>query len=69
MSEEPKPKKKMTNKTYPQRIPLYDTDEGKRLWLAVARRRQCDIATAARQLVREEARRLGIPLDDEGGAE
>lgn len=57
--------KRMANKTYPERIPLYDTPEGKRILQVIARRRQCGIASAIRQMVREEAARVGIAYSDE----
>lgn len=67
MSEEKKPRGKMTNFTYPERIPVYDTAEGKRIWKAIAHKRKCSIAAAVRQIAREEAERARIPYHDEEG--
>jgi hypothetical protein len=56
-----------TAKTHPRRVTLYENDEGVRLLRAIAKRRNCTVATAMRQLVREEAARAGIAL--RGGQE
>lgn len=69
MSEPEKPKKRMTNQTYPERIPVYDTKAGKDALEAIARRRLCSVAAAVRQLIREEAERAGIPVREEDAPE
>jgi uncharacterized protein (DUF433 family) len=45
---------------YPRRLPLYDTEEGVALLQELARRRGVSATALVRQLVREEAARVGI---------
>jgi hypothetical protein len=45
---------------YPRRLPVYDTDEGMELLHRLARRRGTSAAALLRQLVREEAARVGM---------
>jgi hypothetical protein len=47
---------------YPRRLPIYDTEEGIELLQELARRRGASAAALVRQLVREEAERLGIAV-------
>jgi hypothetical protein len=57
---------------YPQKLPVYDTAAGIALLHALAQRRGISAAAMVRQLVREEAQRVGLPLpqpepNSEGG--
>jgi hypothetical protein len=60
MTDKGKPKWRTTAKTHPRRITLYEDEVGVCLLHGIARRRNCTVATAMRQLVREEAERLGL---------
>jgi hypothetical protein len=46
--------------TYPRKLPVYETDEGMALLQELARRRGVSAAGLMRQLVREEAARVGL---------
>jgi hypothetical protein len=45
---------------YPRKLPVYDTEEGMALLQALAHQRGISAAAVVRQLVREEARRVGL---------
>jgi hypothetical protein len=45
---------------YPRKLPVYDTEEGMALLQALADQRGISAAAVVRQLVREEARRVGL---------
>jgi hypothetical protein len=45
---------------YPRTLPVYDTEEGMVLLQTLAHQRGISAAAAVRQLVREEARRVGL---------
>lgn len=47
----------MTNAKYPERLPVYDTEEGIRLLKGLADKWQCSAAAAIRRMIREAARR------------
>ena len=46
--------------TYPERMTHYDNEEGMALLRQIAQRRGLKAAMVLRQLVREEARRIGL---------
>lgn len=46
--------------TYPERMTHYDNEEGMALLRRIAQRRGLKAAMVLRQLVREEARRIGL---------
>ena len=57
---------------YTRKLPVYDTEGGMALLQALARRRGISAAAVVRQLVREEAGRIGIeppPMEPDGGGE
>lgn len=66
MSE--KPKRKMTNVTYDQRITHYDSPEGMDMLQHLANQKGVSATAVIRQLVREEFRRMERQ-DRERGAE
>jgi hypothetical protein len=47
---------------FPRKLPVYDTEEGMALLQALTHQRGISAAAVVRQLVREEARRIGLPL-------
>jgi hypothetical protein len=47
---------------YPRKLPVYDTEEGIALLHALAQQRSISAAAVLRQLVREEAHRIGLQL-------
>jgi hypothetical protein len=47
---------------YPQKISVYDTEEGVAMLQALAHQRGISGAAVVRQLVREEVRRVGITV-------
>ena len=60
MSEEKPKKGRPPGKQYPARLPVYDTEQGKAMLLELARRRKVSAAQVVRDLVREEAKRVGL---------
>jgi hypothetical protein len=65
MSEQaPRRKSKMTNVTYAERLTYYDTPDGMRLLQRVADARGLKATALLRTLVRDEARKLGIPVPE-----
>jgi hypothetical protein len=52
---------------YPRKLPVYDTEEGMALLQALAKHRGISGAAVVRQLVREEARRVGFKIAPEPG--
>jgi hypothetical protein len=52
---------------YPRKLPVYDTEEGMALMHALAKHRSISGAAVVRQLVREEARRVGLKIAPEPG--
>lgn len=64
--ETPKgPGRRKAANPYNKRVPMYDTEQGIELVNKIAERRGLSVAALLRTLVREEARRLGIPVDGE----
>jgi hypothetical protein len=58
MSEKPPRKKRMMTEVFEERVTYYDSVEGMKLLQRIARERSVGLATALRQLVREEIKRL-----------
>ena len=50
---------------YPRTVMTYETEAGARLAELLARRRGTSVAALLRQLLREEAARLGVPAPEE----
>ncbi len=49
-----------TNRRYPKQTVVYHTEQSVRLLQAIARRRQCSVSAAMRQMILEEAARSGV---------